>query len=108
MLYLIDITWNRRTPETDRPKTGVETVAMAGRSFTVAKGKAVRKFNLHFGMHLAIQKVTEKQDPAQIHQDGYKRIDCGSGQHFGICRKCGKGHGTVLMERGVFSKGIPA
>jgi hypothetical protein len=66
MLYLIDIHWQRRSPEEGRPQTGYSTYSMAGRTYTVAKGKAVRKFNRHFGMHLAINKVTEKQDPAGI------------------------------------------
>lgn len=26
------------------------------------------------------------------------RIDCGSGYHFGICPKCGKGHGFVVFS----------
>ena len=36
----------------------------------------------------------------------FKRIDCGSGQHYGICTKCKRGHGTVLMERGIFSPAL--
>jgi len=28
------------------------------------------------------------------------RIDCGSGYDFGICPKCGKGHGHVLIANG--------
>lgn len=65
-LYIIDIHWQRRAPEEGRAQTGFSTYAMAGRSFSVAKGKAVRKFNRHFGMHLSISKTTEKQDPAGI------------------------------------------
>jgi hypothetical protein len=103
MLYLIDITWHRRTPETGRPQTGIETVPIAGRSLADAKSKAFKKFNLHYGMHLAIQQVSEKQDPAAIHTTPFKRIDCGSGHDFGICPKCHKGHGIVLMERGKLS-----
>jgi hypothetical protein len=66
MLYLIDIHWQRRKPEADRPQTGSSTYAMAGRTFNIAKGKAIKKFNRHFGMHLAINKTVEKQDPAGI------------------------------------------
>lgn len=68
MLFLIDIHWQRRAPEADRPQTGIETYAIGGRSFNAAKGKAIRKFNRHFGLHLSIAKTVEKADPAGIFQ----------------------------------------
>ena len=66
MLFIINITWHRRTPEAGRPQTGRATYAMTGRTFNAAKAKAVRKFNRHFGMHLAVDDVSEFQDPAGI------------------------------------------
>jgi hypothetical protein len=65
-LFLIDVHWQRRTPEAGRPQTGFSTYAMAGRSLSIAKGKVIRKFNRHFGLHLSINKTVEKQDPAGI------------------------------------------
>jgi hypothetical protein len=66
MLFLIDIQWHRRKAESDRAKSGKATYAENARSLAAAKNKAVRKFNRHFGMHLAIDQVAEKPDPAGI------------------------------------------
>jgi hypothetical protein len=66
MLYLININWTRRQPEEGRPSKGRVTFPEQGRTLTTAKNKAVRKFNRHFGMHLAIDQVAEFQDPAGI------------------------------------------
>ena len=66
MIYIIDIHWQRRTPTPEKAQTGFSTYAERGRNYSTAKGKAVRKFNRAFGAYLAINKVTEKQDPAGI------------------------------------------
>jgi hypothetical protein len=66
MLYLIEIHWTRRSPELGRPDSGRATYAEFAKTFTAARNKAVRKFNRHLGMHLSIQRVAEKQDPAGI------------------------------------------
>lgn len=68
MLFLIDIHWQRRSPEPEREDSGISTYAMAGRSFAAAKSKAIRKFNRHFGLHLSISKTVEKADPAGVFQ----------------------------------------
>jgi hypothetical protein len=68
MLFLIDIHWQRRAKESDRPQSGIETYAIAGRTFNAAKSKAIRKFNRHFGMFLSIDKAIEKADPAGVFQ----------------------------------------
>jgi len=65
-LYLIDIHWERRTPEQGRPTKGFGTYPAAARSLNAAKAKAVRKFNHTFGTHLKVTATTEKQDPAGI------------------------------------------
>jgi hypothetical protein len=36
--------------------------------------------------------------PKIYHNPPYERIDCGSGYHYGICPKCGQGHGHVLVS----------
>ena len=28
-----------------------------------------------------------------------ERVDCGGGSLFGVCRKCGRGHGLVVFRR---------
>jgi hypothetical protein len=66
MLHLINIHWRRRKPEDGRPTTGHSTYAERGRYFTAARNKAVRKFNRHYGAHLAIERVEETPDPAGI------------------------------------------
>lgn len=64
MLHLINIHWTRRTPREDKPSKGHSTYAERARTFNAAKSKAVRKFNRHYGLHLAIEKTTEL-DPAR-------------------------------------------
>lgn len=66
-MFLINIYWRRRKPEEGRPTTGHSTYAERGRSFNAARSKAVKKFNRHFGTHLAIENVAEVQDPAGIY-----------------------------------------
>lgn len=66
MLYLINIHRTRRKAEAGRPSKGRATYPEQARSFNAARNKAVRKFNRHFGMHLAIDEVAEFQDPAGI------------------------------------------
>ncbi len=66
MLHLIDIHWNRRVPQAGKAASGFSTYAEASRYLSGAKAKAVRKFNRHFGMHLSIERVAEKADPAGI------------------------------------------
>lgn len=66
MLYLINIRWSRRIAEAGRPSKGHYTYPENARTLNAAKNKAVRKFNRHFGMHLAIDLVAEFQDPAGI------------------------------------------
>ena len=100
-LYLIDIHWQRRTPEAERPQSGIAQYAESGRSFNTAKGKAIRKFNRHIGLHLRIEKTVEHSEPAKISVEKYDRVDCGSPHPYGICPVCGKGHGTVLVRNGV-------
>lgn len=68
MLYLINIHWRRRQPEDGRPDTGRSTYTERGKYFATARNRAVRKFNRHFGTHLAIEKVEEYQDPAGIYR----------------------------------------
>jgi hypothetical protein len=68
MLYLINIHWKRRQPQEGRSNKGRATYPENARTFNAAKAKAVRKFNRHFGMHLAIDQVAEFQDPAGIFQ----------------------------------------
>lgn len=66
MLYLINIQWHRRKAEEGRPQKGRATYPENARTLQAAKSKAVRKFNRHFGMHLAIDEVAEFNDPAGI------------------------------------------
>ena len=68
MLYLINIHWTRRKAEEGRTQKGHSTYAEEARNLQAAKGKAIRKFNRHFGLHLAIDQVAEFQDPAGILQ----------------------------------------
>ena len=103
MLYLIDITWTRRAPQPGEAPTGTTTQAEFARSLQAAKNKASKKFRQHYGAHRRIETVTEQADPAGIYQD---RIDCGSGQDYGICRICGKGHGIAIMQDGIASASL--
>jgi hypothetical protein len=116
-LYLIDVHWQRRSPEAGRAQIGFSSYAMAGRTFSIAKSKVIRKFNRHFGMHLAVVKAVEKQDPAGIFggsvgvppassSHGFELRDCGAFHPFGICPACGQGHGTVLMSAGTPSPAL--
>jgi hypothetical protein len=66
MLYLINIHWHRRQAEEGRAQKGRATYPINARNLQAAKGKAIRNFNRHLGMHLAIDEVTEFQDPAGI------------------------------------------
>jgi hypothetical protein len=70
MLYLINIHWTRRKAEEGRPHKGRATYPENARTFNAAKNKAVRKFNRHFGMHLAIDHVGEMSDPAGVFTAG--------------------------------------
>lgn len=65
-LFLIDIHWERRSHQDGKPPSGTSTLSTAGRSLAEASRKATRKFNLQFGMHLRITRITEKQDPAGL------------------------------------------
>jgi len=67
MLYLIQVHWQRRTPEPGRPDKGTTTYAEFARSLGAAKRKAAGKFRRHYGMHLSTTSTTEKPDPAGIH-----------------------------------------
>lgn len=37
---------------------------------------------------------------ASLQTRSYPYRDCGSGQHYGICTVCGKGHGHILYQDG--------
>jgi hypothetical protein len=65
-LFIIDISWQRRNPQDGDEQTGTKTYAEYARPLTRATTQASKKFRRHYGMHLAIQKVAEKQDPAGI------------------------------------------
>ena len=105
-LFLIDISWQRRQPDPDRENTGTKTYAEYARSLTRATTQACKKFRRHYGMHLAITQTAEKPDPAAIYQETIQVRDCGSGHDFGVCPICKKGHGHVLMERGIYSAAL--
>lgn len=105
MLYLINIHWKRRTPHPDKPQTGRSTYPENARTLQAGKNKAVKKFNRHFGMNLAIENVAEMADPAGVFTG---RRDCGSGQDYGICTACGRGHGHILMQSGIPSSLVTA
>ena len=96
MLYLIDIHWHRRQAEQGRSNKGRATYPMNARNLQAAKNKAIRNFNRHLGLHLAIDEVSEFQDPAGILTTPTLR-DCGSGQDYGVCQACGRGHGAVVF-----------
>jgi hypothetical protein len=66
MLYIINVHWQRRTPETGLPDKGHSTFAEYARSLTAAKRKASAKFRRHYGMHLDVTRTEEFQDPAGI------------------------------------------
>lgn len=107
MLYLINIHWRRRVPAEGRPLTGKSTYPVASRNYATAEGKAKSQFLRKYGNHLQITGTKEFEDPAGIFKSvndppaTFVRNDCGSGQHYGICHFCGKGHGTVLMTEGI-------
>jgi hypothetical protein len=70
MLFLIEIHWQRRTPEPERTNTGRTTYAEFSKTLTSAKTNATRKFRLHYGNHLAIEKVEgHSAEPRSGHQD---------------------------------------
>lgn len=69
MLFILDIHWKRRSAREGKPAEGFSTVAQAGRSLGAARAAASRKFNRYYGAHLAIERVTEKPDPAGIYSD---------------------------------------
>ena len=95
MLFLINIHWTRRAPHPDKPASGKSTIPTAARYRTAAFRKAQREFRKKYANHLEITDTTEVQDPAGIYAE---RRDCGSGQDYGICRECGRGHGFILMS----------
>ena len=66
MLYLIDITWQRRTPHPDKPATGRTTLAISARYPKRAITDAKKQFRCIYGTNLAITAATEKADPAGI------------------------------------------
>jgi hypothetical protein len=105
MLYLITIHWQRRVLEEGRPSSGKSTYPTAARNYPTAVCKAKLKFQRKFGAHLTITKTEEFQDPARVFHDpvtseDFPIIDCGSGRDFGVCPRCGLGHGAVLMMAG--------
>ena len=73
--------------------------------FTTSKG-AKTKFMRKHGTHCEITATEEFADPAGLFKStaetpaGFELRDCGSGQSYGICKVCGKGHGAVLMSGG--------
>jgi hypothetical protein len=103
MLYLIDIKWKRRAPQPGEEPTGTTTQAEFARSSRAAINKAGRKFRQHYGAHRLIQSVSEQAEPATTQ---HERIDCGSGQDYGICQICGKGHGIAIMQDGLASASL--
>lgn len=66
MLYIINVHWTRRAPEDGRPDKGHSTFAEFARTLNGAKRKAAAKFRRHYGLHLAIARTEEFQDPAGI------------------------------------------
>jgi hypothetical protein len=103
MLFIIEIKWKRRRPQSGEEPTGITTYAEFARSLTAAKNKAGRKFRQHYGAHRTIQTTSEQADPAGLYSD---RIDCGSGQNYGICQICGKGHGIPVMQDGAVTAAL--
>lgn len=65
-LFIIEIHWQRRSPQDGQPLTGTDSSATAGHTIAEASRKAVQKFNRHFGMHRKVLRVTEKQEPASL------------------------------------------
>jgi hypothetical protein len=66
MLYLIDITWQRRTPHPDKPATGRSTLAVSARYPKRAIADAQAQFRKKYGNNLAITAATERQDLARL------------------------------------------
>lgn len=66
MLFIINVHWKRRSPEPGRPNKGHSTYAEYGRTLLAAKRKAATKFRRHYGLHLAIERTEEFNDPAGI------------------------------------------
>ena len=64
MLYIIDIHWSRRTPETGRPDSGTTTYAEYTKTLNAAKRRAAANFRRHYGMHLNITATREKAPSA--------------------------------------------
>jgi hypothetical protein len=99
-LFLIDIHWSRRRPMPGMESSGVTTYRTRAASLTKASLAASNNFRRQHGAIHQIDRIAEKPDPAGIFADGPARVDCGSGQDFGICKSCGHGHGFVLMQSG--------
>lgn len=66
MLFVINVYWTRRTPQDGRPNKGHTTYAEYARSLNGAKRKGSTKFRKHYGMHLAVDRTEEFNDPAGI------------------------------------------
>lgn len=65
MMHLVTIHWHRRVAEPGRPDSGSTRYALAARYPAGARNKAVRKFNRHYGMHLAIRHIEQTTIQAQ-------------------------------------------
>ena len=66
MYFIIDIHWKRHTPQDGTASSGRATYAEFAKTLTSAKARAARKFNRHYGIHLTIESVEQKQDPSGI------------------------------------------
>ena len=98
-LFIIEIHWSRRRPMPGMPASGVTTARVRSSSLTKAIQSATSHFKRQHGVIHQIDRAAEKQDPAGIYAESARR-DCGSGQDYGICPACGKGHGHVVMSSG--------
>ena len=99
-LFIIDIQWDRRRPEAGSDNTGTTIQVEYARNLKRATNQACGKFRRHYGAHRAITGTSQRTDLA-IPKPSPLYVDCGSGQDYGICRKCDKGHGHVLIRDGV-------
>lgn len=66
MLYLIEITWQRRDPQPEETNVGTTVQAEFARSLNRAISKAKIKFLRHSGMHRSITGVSEKPQTTSV------------------------------------------
>jgi hypothetical protein len=87
-------------------RDGVESNALPGYSAPPPQDESTG-FPIGWSQQKIAAIVKETIGTAAIHQtrraaslQSSTRIDCGSGQHYGICKDCGQGHGHVLVRDG--------